>query len=99
MDFAPDPREPATSPPPYTVMISMVSATASTSLPARPTPTTGDLLGLLLAQLKDYALILLDAEGRVTAWLAGAEHIFGYTAAEMVGQPASRLFGPEDRQR
>src|SRR5687767_8468727 len=61
--------------------------------------STDDLLRLLLQQAKDHALLLLDPEGRLVAWLAGAEHIFGYRAEEMLGQPASRLFLPEDVER
>ncbi|HVR51566.1 MAG TPA: diguanylate cyclase [Pseudorhodoferax sp.] len=36
-------------------------------------------------------------EGRITAWNRGAQQMFGYTAAEMLGQPAQRL-APPDRQ-
>src|SRR4051794_28787917 len=63
------------------------------------TPPTDELLRLLVDQAKDHALILLDARGVVVAWLAGSEAIFGYTAGEMVGQPVSRLFTPEDQER
>jgi PAS domain S-box-containing protein len=63
------------------------------------TPSAGTLLRLLLEQGKDHALILLDPKGVVVAWLAGAETVFGFTAAEMVGQPVSRLFTPEDLAR
>ena len=45
---------------------------------------------------RDYAIITLDEEGRVTSWNKGAETLFGYTAAEMHGQSAERLFVPED---
>jgi PAS domain S-box-containing protein len=59
-------------------------------------PKPEELLRLLLDQGKDYALILFDARGRIVAWLAGAEMVFGYPADEMLGQPASHLFTPED---
>jgi PAS domain S-box-containing protein len=59
-------------------------------------PKPDELLRLLLEQGKDHALLLLDPGGRVVGWLAGAEHILGYRAEEMVGQPAARLFTPED---
>ncbi len=58
-----------------------------------------DLLRLFLKQSKDHALILLDATGTVVSWFPGAERVFGYTAAEMVGQPITRLFVPEDLAR
>jgi two-component system CheB/CheR fusion protein len=41
----------------------------------------------------------MDSEGRVTAWLAASEYVFGYTEAEMMGQPLDRMFTPEDLAR
>ncbi|HKR38119.1 MAG TPA: CheR family methyltransferase [Paraburkholderia sp.] len=46
---------------------------------------------------KDYAIITFDDEGYVTSWNAGAERIFGYTEAEMIGQSADLLSTEEDR--
>ncbi|MGH8741826.1 MAG: PAS domain-containing sensor histidine kinase [Burkholderiales bacterium] len=57
------------------------------------------LLRHFLAQAKDHALILLDQNGRVAAWLMGAAQLFGYESEEMLGQPIDRLFTPEDRAR
>jgi two-component system CheB/CheR fusion protein len=60
------------------------------------TRTADALLPLLLRQGKDNALILLDAQGIVVGWYPAAEWVFGYAAAEMLGQPLTRLFTPED---
>jgi PAS domain S-box-containing protein len=60
-------------------------------------PDAQELLRLLLEQMEDHAILLLDADARVVGWLGGAERIFGYSAAEMVGQSAYHLFTPEDR--
>ncbi|RQQ35783.1 CheR family methyltransferase [Burkholderia stagnalis] len=46
---------------------------------------------------KDYAIITFDDAGLVTSWNAGAERIFGYTEAEMIGQSADLLSTDEDR--
>ncbi len=46
---------------------------------------------------KDYAIITFDDEGLITSWNAGAERIFGYTEAEMIGQSADLLSTEEDR--
>jgi PAS domain S-box-containing protein len=54
-------------------------------------------LQLLVAGIRDYAIYLLDTEGRVASWNAGAERFKGYTAQEIVGQHFSRFFTPEDR--
>jgi formate hydrogenlyase transcriptional activator len=39
----------------------------------------------------DYACLSLDAEGRIVAWHAGAERVYGYTSEEMIGKHASCL--------
>jgi PAS domain S-box-containing protein len=46
----------------------------------------------------DDAIVSKDLNGIVTSWNAGAERIFGFTAAEMVGQSIRRLI-PHDRQQ
>ncbi|SDM69689.1 PAS domain S-box-containing protein [Methylobacterium phyllostachyos] len=45
----------------------------------------------------DYAIVVMDPDGRVTDWNAGAEKILGWTADEMQGRPADVFFTPEDR--
>jgi PAS domain-containing protein len=47
----------------------------------------------------DFAIVATDRSGRVTDWNTGAEHIFGWSAEEMRGELADRLFTPEDRGR
>ncbi len=42
------------------------------------------------------AIITKTIDGVVMTWNPGATCIFGYSAAEMVGQPITRLFKPED---
>ena len=46
---------------------------------------------------KDYAILTIDEEGVITTWNLGARRIFGYAEKEIVGQPFSTLFTPEDR--
>ncbi|MHB1560246.1 MAG: hybrid sensor histidine kinase/response regulator [Isosphaeraceae bacterium] len=53
---------------------------------------------LLLDGVRDYAIFLLDAEGRVLSWNDGATLLFGYNAAEVIGQRLSRFSTPEDDQ-
>jgi PAS domain S-box-containing protein len=53
---------------------------------------------LLVSSVKDYALFILDPSGNVATWNAGAEHIKGYTAQEIVGSHFSRFY-PEDDVR
>lgn len=54
---------------------------------------------LLVQGVRDYAIYMLDLEGRVTNWNAGAEAIKGYPAAEIIGQHFSRFYTQEDRDR
>jgi PAS domain S-box-containing protein len=42
--------------------------------------------------VKDYALFLLDTDGRIVAWYAGAERIYGYPADEAIGRHVSFLY-------
>jgi PAS domain S-box-containing protein len=54
---------------------------------------------LLIAAVKDYAIISLDADGLVTSWNSGAESLQGYAAEEMMGRHVSRLYRKEDFKR
>ena len=62
-------------------------------------PDPDELLRLLLGQARDHALLLLNPDAVIVAWLAGAEHVLGYSAAEVVGRPFTFLFTPEDVAR
>ena len=52
---------------------------------------------LLVEGVRDYAIYLLDPDGRVSNWNAGAALIKGYSANEIVGQHFSRFYTPEDQ--
>ena len=47
--------------------------------------------------VSDYAIFMLDAQGRVSSWNAGAERIEGYRADEIIGHEYAVFFTPEDR--
>ncbi|WP_155894014.1 sensor histidine kinase [Cystobacter fuscus] len=51
---------------------------------------------MLLAGVKDFAIFMLDAGGRVETWNQGAERLYGHTMEELVGQHVSTLYTPED---
>jgi len=53
---------------------------------------------LLAESAKDYALFMLDCEGLVVSWNAGAERITGYSASEVMGAPFSRFYAEEARE-
>jgi PAS domain S-box-containing protein len=52
---------------------------------------------LLVESAKEYAILMLDIEGRIISWNSGAERIFGYKEAEIINRPISTLFIEEDR--
>ncbi|MGL5061168.1 MAG: PAS domain S-box protein [Microcoleus sp.] len=56
------------------------------------------LLHLLARVVKDSALYLLDVGGCIASWNLEAQHIYGFTEAEIIGQSFSRLFPPESIQ-
>jgi two-component system CheB/CheR fusion protein len=53
---------------------------------------------LIFENLKDYAIFMLDREGRIATWNSGAERVLKFAQSEAIGQPLSLIFGPEDRQ-
>lgn len=54
---------------------------------------------LMIDNIRDYAIFMLDVEGRVVTWNAGAERIKGYKAAEIIGQHFSNFYLSEDVAR
>lgn len=52
---------------------------------------------LLVEGVIDYAICMLDTEGRVTNWNAGARRIKGYEASEIIGQHFGIFYSPEER--
>ena len=56
----------------------------------------GERFDLLATDAKEYALFLVNVEGHVLCWNAGAQHLFGYQTPEIIGQHFSRFFAPED---
>lgn len=52
---------------------------------------------LLVQGVTDYALYMIDPNGIITSWNAGAERIKGYAADEIIGQHFSRFYTERDR--
>jgi len=53
----------------------------------------------IVETIKDYAILTLDPEGRVTSWNPAAARIKGYRAEEIIGQHFSLFYTPEDIAR
>lgn len=52
---------------------------------------------LLVENATEYAIVMLDTDTRIKLWNRGAERLFGYSEAEMIGEPAACLCTPSDR--
>lgn len=52
---------------------------------------------LLVAGVTDYAIFMLDPNGIITSWNAGAQRIKGYTEEEIIGQHFSKFYTERDR--
>ncbi len=54
---------------------------------------------LLVDSVKEYAIFMLDLEGRVASWNSGAARIIGYTPAEIIGRPFACFYPVEAAAR
>ena len=68
----------------------------NTPFPSQPHESEAEQFRLLVEQIRDYAIFMMDAQGRVATWNAGAERIKGYKASEIIGRHYSTFFPPED---
>ena len=53
---------------------------------------------ILVDGVTDYAIFMLDRQGRITTWNSGAERLKGYKADEIIGKDFSIFYAPEARQ-
>lgn len=60
---------------------------------------TEDSFRLLVESVLDYAIFMLDPEGNIVTWNAGAQRLKGYTADEIIGKHFSVFYPREDVQR
>ncbi|NUO47568.1 MAG: PAS domain S-box protein [Polyangiaceae bacterium] len=59
-------------------------------------PIVSDDYRLLVETVEDYAIFMLDPQGRVATWNAGAEKLKGYKASEILGRHFSTFYPAED---
>ena len=52
---------------------------------------------MLLEGVRDFAILMLNSDGQITMWNAGATELLGWTEAEALGRSGSLIFTPEDR--
>ena len=51
---------------------------------------------LMISGVKDYAIFMLDPEGRIATWNLGAQRLKGWAAEEIIGQHFSRFYPPQE---
>jgi PAS domain S-box-containing protein len=61
----------------------------------QPETETAERFRLLIESVRDYAIFILDPDGRVSTWNPGAERINGYAADEIIGKHFSVFYPPE----
>lgn len=54
---------------------------------------------LLVDAITDYAIHMLDVDGRIASWNSGAQRFKGYSDTEIIGEHFSRFFTDQDRAR
>jgi PAS domain S-box-containing protein len=59
----------------------------------------GRRLQLLIDGIIDYAIFMMDLDGRIVSWNSGAVRLKGYTADEIIGRSFCEFYLPEDRAR
>jgi PAS domain S-box-containing protein len=52
----------------------------------------------MIAEIQDYAIILLDVDGTILTWNKGAQSIKGYKEGEILGQNFRIFYLPRDRE-
>jgi PAS domain S-box-containing protein len=74
---------------------------ANTPIPGSPVTASPDpkLYELMTSRVVDYAIFLLDPEGHIMSWNAGAASIKRYTAEEIIGKHFSTFYTPADIAR
>jgi len=57
---------------------------------------SGERYRTIVESAVDYAIFTCGLDGRITSWNSGAEAIFGYSQADIIGQPYPRIFTADD---
>lgn len=81
-------------------MTNSLSSSATPEQHPEHTPAgLSEMFEIMINNLRQYAIILLDTEGKVVTWCPAAERLKGWKAEEIIGQDFSRFYPPEDVQK
>jgi PAS domain S-box-containing protein len=76
-------------------MVERAEASGDGVLPTQLDGDAAQRFRLLIETVKDYAIFILDPDGRVSTWNPGAERIKGYRASEIIGKHFSTFYPPD----
>ena len=71
----------------------------SDSTPPAPKPNVDDSFRLFVDSVKDYAIVMLDPDGKIISWNPGAERIKGWRRDEILGKHFSCFYSAEATAR
>jgi PAS domain S-box-containing protein len=71
----------------------------TTLAPAKSPPLDEQRFRMLIDAVTDYAIYMLDPEGRISSWNPGAERINGYAPDEAIGRNFAMFFPEEDQRQ
>ena len=54
---------------------------------------------MMVENVRDYAMFMVDPDGRIVRWNVGAERVLGWKEEEIIGQRCAVIFTPEDREK
>jgi two-component system CheB/CheR fusion protein len=78
------------------VVLSFIDITGSRAA-QKALQASEERLKLILENAREFAIISLDLDRRVTTWNVGAQRLLGYTESEILCRSADVIFTPEDR--
>jgi PAS domain S-box-containing protein len=83
----------------FMVSIALPSLALSTGIASRSRALAAseETYHQLVDAIRDQAIFKVGTDGRVATWNSAAARIYGYTAAQVIGQPVARLSPPEDK--
>jgi PAS domain S-box-containing protein len=77
----------------------MIQAKENLSQPLGETKINDDQFVKMIAEIKDYAVVLLDSNGMIQNWNQGAEKIYGYKESEIIGKSFKNFYPKEDQSQ
>jgi PAS domain S-box-containing protein len=89
VDFLQKPLEPQ-------ILRAKVQGLVAVARDAQTARRQAEQIRIIIEGARDYAIYMLDPDGKIATWNAGAERIYGYPTSEIVGQHFARFYTADD---